>query len=104
MAWLAIITAGLCEVFGVTMMNRWQNEKKFSMIVWLIVSFALSLALLSYAMNSVPMSTAYAVWTGLGASGGALIGMIFFGESKNWKRILFITMILVSAVGLKLIS
>lgn len=104
MAWLAIITAGLCEVFGVTMMNRWQNEKKFSMIVWLIVSFALSLALLSYAMNSVPMSTAYAVWTGLGASGGALIGMIFFGESKDWKRILFITMILVSAVGLKLIS
>lgn len=104
MAWLAIITAGFCEVFGVTMMNRWQNEKKFSMIVWLIVSFALSLALLSYAMNSVPMSTAYAVWTGLGASGGALIGMIFFGESKNWKRILFITMILVSAVGLKLIS
>lgn len=104
MAWLAIITAGLCEVFGVTMMNRWQNEKKFSMIVWLIVSFALSLTLLSYAMNSVPMSTAYAVWTGLGASGGALIGMIFFGESKDWKRILFITMILVSAVGLKLIS
>jgi len=104
MAWLAIILAGFCEIFAVAMMNRWQDEKKISIIIWLILSFALSLALLSYAMNSIPMSTAYAVWTGLGASGGALIGMIFFGESKSWKRILFILMILISAVGLKLIS
>lgn len=104
MAWLAIITAGFCEVFGVTMMNRWQDERKISTIVFLVISFGLSLVLLSYAMNTVPMGTAYAVWTGIGASGGALIGMFFFGESKDWKRILFIIMILISAVGLKLIS
>ncbi|WP_397536472.1 DMT family transporter [Rummeliibacillus pycnus] len=104
MAWVAIILAGFCEVFGVAMMNRWQEEKKISIILFLILGFALSLALLSYAMNSVPMSTAYAVWTGIGASGGALIGMIFFGESKDWKRILFILMILISAIGLKLLS
>ncbi|MFJ8263607.1 DMT family transporter [Rummeliibacillus sp. NPDC094406] len=104
MAWVAIILAGFCEVFGVAMMNRWQEEKKISIILFLILGFALSLALLSYAMVSIPMSTAYAVWTGIGASGGALIGMIFFGESKDWKRILFILMILISAIGLKLLS
>jgi Membrane transporters of cations and cationic drugs len=59
---------------------------------------------LSYAMNTIPMGTAYAVWTGIGASGGALIGMFFFGESKDWKRIVFITMILIATIGLKITS
>ncbi|MGX9136354.1 DMT family transporter [Rummeliibacillus sp. JY-2-4R] len=104
MAWIAIIVAGFCEVFGVAMMNRWQEKKNISTILLLILSFGLSLLLLSYAMNTVSMSTAYAVWTGIGASGGALIGMLFFGESKDWKRILFIAMILISTIGLKLLS
>lgn len=50
------------------------------------------------------MGTAYAIWTGIGTSGGALVGMLFFGESKNWRRILFIFMIFGATVGLKLIS
>ena len=104
MAWIAIIAAGFCEVFGVAMMNRWQEKKNVSTILLLIISFGLSLLLLSYAMNTVSMSTAYAVWTGIGASGGALIGMMFFSESKDWKRILFIAMILISTIGLKLLS
>lgn len=104
MAWLAIVVAGFCEVFGVAMMNRWQEKRTYSTIVFLISSFGLSLILLSYAMRTVPMGTAYAIWTGIGASGGALIGILFFGESKDWKRIVFILMILVSAIGLKLIS
>jgi paired small multidrug resistance pump len=55
-------------------------------------------------METLPMGTAYAIWTGIGASGGALIGMLFYGESKDWRRILFIAMVLSSAVGLKLVS
>ena len=104
MAWLAIILAGFCEVFGVAMMNRWQEKRSISTIVFLVISFGFSLILLSYAMNSIPMGTAYAVWTGIGASGGALIGMFFFGESKDWKRIVFITMILSATIGLKITS
>lgn len=104
MAWLAIVVAGFCEVFGVAMMNRWQEKRTYSTIIFLISSFGLSLILLSYAMRTVPMGTAYAIWTGIGASGGALIGMLFFGESKDWKRIMFILMILISAIGLKLTS
>lgn len=104
MAWIALIIAGLLEVFGVAMMNRWQQYKHWTTIAALVVGFGSSLGLLSYAMETIPMGTAYAIWTGIGAAGGAIIGMIFFKESKDWRRILFITIILASAIGLKLFS
>ncbi|ETT82999.1 multidrug efflux SMR transporter [Viridibacillus sp. FSL R5-0477] len=104
MAWIALIVAGFCEVFGVAMMNKWQYEKKATIMISLIAGFTISFSCLSYAMNTIPMGTAYAIWTGIGASGGALIGIFFFGESKDWKRIVFITMVLSAAVGLKLVS
>lgn len=104
MAWIVLIVAGFCEVFGVAMMNRWQEDKKLSVMLSLIVGFGTSFSLLSYAMDTIPMGIAYSVWTGIGASGGALVGMIFFGESKSWKRIVCIMMILSAAVGLKLVS
>lgn len=104
MAWIALILAGFCEIFGVTMMNRWQLYRNWQTIVALIIGFGISLALLSYAMETIPMGTAYAVWTGIGAAGGALVGMIFFKESKDWRRIVFITLILAAAIGLKLFS
>jgi paired small multidrug resistance pump len=50
------------------------------------------------------MGTAYAIWTGIGASGGAILGMLLYGESKDWKRIVFIAMVLSAAIGLKLVS
>lgn len=104
MAWFALIVAGFLEVFGVAMMNRWQIKKDFTTIAALIIGFGCSLALLSYSMNTIPMGTAYAIWTGIGAAGGALVGMIFFKESTDWKRILFIFLILAAAIGLKLFS
>lgn len=104
MAWIALIIAGLLEVFGVAMMNRWQLYKNFTTIIALIIGFGASLALLSYAMITIPMGTAYAIWTGIGTAGGAIIGMIFFKESKDWRRLFFITLILFSAIGLKLFS
>lgn len=50
------------------------------------------------------MGTAYAIWTGIGASGGALIGMIFYGDSKDWRRLVLIAMVIGAAIGLKLVS
>jgi len=55
-------------------------------------------------MKSLPAGTAYAVWTGIGTVGGTLVGMFFYGEDKDWKRILFISLIIVAVVGLKLTS
>jgi paired small multidrug resistance pump len=62
----------------------------------------LSFGFLSLAMQALPMGTSYAVWTGIGTIGGTLVGMVFYKESHDWKRILFISMILIAAIGLKL--
>ncbi|MFJ6411382.1 QacE family quaternary ammonium compound efflux SMR transporter [Terribacillus saccharophilus] len=104
MAWTFLILAGLFEMFGVAMISKLHKDKSWKPVVLLILGFGASFLFLSIAMGSLPMGTAYAVWTGIGASGGAIIGMLFFNESKDWKRILFIAMVLGAAVGLKLVS
>ncbi|TSB48638.1 DMT family transporter [Alkalicoccobacillus porphyridii] len=104
MAWISVIIAGLCELFGVTMMNQLKQKKSLAPLIGLIVGFASSFVLLSYAMNSLPMGTVYAVWTGIGAFGGAVVGMIFYGESRNGLRLFFISLILLSVIGLKVVS
>ncbi|QHS21812.1 multidrug efflux SMR transporter [Virgibacillus sp. MSP4-1] len=103
MAWFAIIIAGICEVIGVLNLKR-LAEKKWDALVILIVTFGFSLTLLGFAMRTLSMATVYGVWTGIGTVGSTVMGMIIYGEPREWKRILFITMILSSAVGLKLIS
>ncbi|WP_053368066.1 DMT family transporter [Bacillus sp. FJAT-27245] len=104
MAWIALVFAGLLEMFGVAMMNRLNQKRDWQSLVLLILGFVASFFLLSFAMKTLPMGTAYAIWTGIGASGGALIGMFFYGESKDWKRLACISMVLGAAIGLKLIS
>ncbi|MFE7083352.1 DMT family transporter [Priestia megaterium] len=104
MAWISLILAGIFEMFGVTMINKVNKDRTWQALLLLIIGFGASFIFLAYAMQFLPMGTAYAVWTGIGASGGAILAMIFYGESKDWKRILFIAMILGAAVGLKLIS
>ncbi len=63
----------------------------------------LSFAGLAYAMETLPMGTAYAIWTGIGAAGGALLGMLFFNESKDWRRIFCIALVLGAAIFFKII-
>ena len=85
-------------------MNAYVSYRKKVNLLMMCVTFILSFILLSVAMSELPMSTAYAVWTGIGAVGGTLLGMIFYKESKDIKRILCIVVILASTVGLKLLS
>ncbi|MNI80408.1 Multidrug resistance protein YkkD [compost metagenome] len=92
------------EVVGVLGMNRIKRDRNAKAYLIFIIGIVLSFTLLSLAMQDLPMGTAYAIWTGIGTVGGALVGMFFFGESKDWRRILFIGMVLAAAVGLKLIS
>ncbi|ADP31802.1 QacE family quaternary ammonium compound efflux SMR transporter [Bacillus atrophaeus] len=103
-AWISLLFAGLLEMLGVTLMNQFQKDKSLKWLLCIIVGFAASFSLLSYAMETIPMGTAYAVWTGIGAAGGALVGILFYGEPKDAKRIFFIALILSSAVGLKILS
>ena len=77
MAWISLILAGLCEMFGVVMINKLHNSRNWQSLVLLVLGFGASFLFLAYAMKSLPMGTAYAIWTGIGASGGAILGMIF---------------------------
>lgn len=86
------------------MINKLYKDRNFLSAFYLLAGFGLSFLFLSLAMETLPMGTAYAVWTGIGASGGAILGMIFYSEPRNTARILFIAMVLGSAVGLKLVS
>lgn len=104
MAWVSLILAGMFEVVGVLGMNRINRDKNVKAYLLFCTGIILSFIFLSLALRNLPMGTAYAIWTGIGTAGGALVGMFFFGESQEWRRILFITMILAAAVGLKLIS
>lgn len=104
MAWISLILAGLCEMFGVVMINKLHKDRNWQALVLLFLGFGASFIFLAYSMKTLPMGTAYAIWTGIGASGGAILGMVFYGESKDWKRLVFIGMVLGSAIGLKLVS
>jgi len=104
MDWIILIIAGLFEMFGVAMINRLSTKKTLSTIFLIILGFGCSLALLSVALKTIPMGTGYAIWTGIGVVGGTLIGMFFFNESKDWKRMICILLILCSSIGLKLIG
>lgn len=104
MDWIALVLAGLSEIIGVVAINRINRTKSFASYALLICGFLLSFSFLSYAMQTISMGTAYAVWTGIGTVGSTAMGMIVYRESKDWKRILFIAMVLCSAVGLKLIA
>ncbi|GAB3068549.1 DMT family transporter [Virgibacillus ainsalahensis] len=104
MAWASLILAGLCEMFGVAMINKLHIARNWQSLFLLILGFGASFIFLAYSMETLPMGTAYAIWTGIGASGGAILGMLIYGESNDWKRLVFIGMVLGAAVGLKLVS
>ncbi|MCP1426726.1 paired small multidrug resistance pump [Paenibacillus xylanexedens] len=104
MNWVFLILAGIFEMIGVLMINKLHKDRNLNSLVLLVGGFGLSFMFLSIAMETLPMGTAYAVWTGIGASGGAILGMVFYGEPRNALRILFIALVLGSAVGLKLVS
>ncbi|MCL1696697.1 MULTISPECIES: multidrug efflux SMR transporter [unclassified Lysinibacillus] len=104
MAWVALLVAGLCEMMGVFMISKYNEAKSMKNLMLLIFAFTLSFAGLAFAMETLPMGTAYAIWTGIGAAGGALLGMMFFKESKDWRRVVCIVLVLGAAIFLKLLS
>ncbi|MGA3675347.1 DMT family transporter [Lysinibacillus sp. RS5] len=104
MAWIVLVVAGLCEMMGVYMISKYNEVKSMKNLALLIFVFTLSFAGLAYAMKTLPMGTAYAIWTGIGAAGGALLGMLLFNESKDWRRVVCIALVLGAAIFLKILS
>ena len=101
MAWLILVLAGLFEVGFTTCLKL---SKNFTVLPWAIgffVSITLSFLLLNKAIQTIPIGTAYAVWTGIGAAGTAILGIVFFKESGDFWRIFFLFLLIASIVGLK---
>lgn len=103
MDWLMLIVGGLFEVVGVIGLKRTADKGNVVNYFILIGGFIMSFQLLVGAMETIPLSTAYAVWTGIGTVGAAVVGMVFFKESKSRLRIVCILGIIFSVVGLKLV-
>ncbi|MBP2020105.1 quaternary ammonium compound-resistance protein SugE [Symbiobacterium terraclitae] len=104
MAWIYLVIAGLMEVGWATAMKYSAGFTRLWPSVLTIVLMLASFGLLNQAMKSLPLGTAYGVWTGIGAVGTALVGILALGEPRDALRILFILMILAGIVGLKVTS
>ena len=100
------MTAGFCEVSGVFFLTKFQKSfgvKKAANFLILVANFALSLWLLSYAMQAMAMSVAYAIWTDIGAIGAVGVGVVFNGEKMSAQKAFYLSLITLSAVMLKII-
>ncbi|MDR1416916.1 MAG: multidrug efflux SMR transporter [Prevotellaceae bacterium] len=104
MSWIYLFLAGLFEV-GWPLGFKLSQQPERSRLLWLtaaVISMGVSGALLWLAQRSIPIGTAYAVWTGVGAVGTLLIGVLFFGDSASVWRMLSALLIVAGIVGLKL--
>ncbi len=102
MAWFLLISAGLVEiVFALSLKYNHGFSKLWPSIITAISGIG-SFGLLMWAIKTLPLGTAYAVWTGMGAVGVAILGIILFKESVDWYRLFSITLVIVGIIGLKL--
>ena len=99
-----MIVAGLFEVAFTSCLKMSDNFTKTSWSIGFFISISLSFLLLNKAIQGIPMGTAYAVWTGIGAVGTVIVGILFFNEPLYFWRIFFISTLIASIVGLKVVS
>ena len=104
MAWLILFIAGIFEVAWAIGLKYSEGLTKLWPSVFTVVSVLISMGLLAFSLKYLPVGTAYAVWTGIGAVGTAILGIILFGESKEMIRIFFILLIVIGIVGLRIFS
>jgi quaternary ammonium compound-resistance protein SugE len=103
-AWLALLAAGLLEIAWALVLKYSDGLTRFWPTTLTLVAIVLSFGLMALALRSLPFGTAYAIWTGIGAAGSIIVGMLVFSESADPVRILCLTLIVAGMVGLKLNS
>lgn len=107
MAWILLVLGGLFEVGFTTCLGKAKETTGTASLLWLLgffVSLTASMVLLYKATQILPLGTAYAVWTGIGAVGTVLIGIFFFKEPATFWRLFFILTLIASIIGLKFVS
>ncbi|MSN96174.1 multidrug transporter [Campylobacter sp. FMV-PI01] len=103
---LALLISGLLEIFGVYLNSRFSKftgYKKFIGFWVIMLNFGISLLFLRYAMKAMPMSVAYAIWTGIGVLGAVFIGVIFDDEKFSLKKSIYLGLIVISVIMLKIL-
>jgi len=107
MNWILLIIAGLFEVGFVTCLGKARESTGISTAYWyggFLICLTISMLLLVKVTQDLPIGTAYAVWTGIGAVGTVLVGIILFKEPADFWRLFFLTTLIISIIGLKIVS
>lgn len=104
MAWISLVVAGLFEVGWAIGLKYTDGFSRLWPTVWTVAAMIVSLAFLEYALRTLPVGTAYAIWVGIGAVGTAILGMVLFGESREPLRLACLVLIVAGVIGLKVVT
>lgn len=102
MSWLILLIAGLLEVVWAIGLKYTDGFTRLTPSIITVTAMVVSVVLLSWAMKTLPIGTAYAIWTGIGAVGAAMAGIVLLGESASLGRVLSLCLIVAGIIGLKL--
>ncbi len=104
MYWIYLVIAGLFEVTWATTMKLSHGFTKLNYTIFTIVGLALSMGFLAIAIKKLPMSLAYPIWTGIGAVGSIIVGVVLFGDKLSPLTWVFVALLLISIIGIKFSS
>ena len=104
MAWIFLVVAGLMEVLWSTSLKLSHGFTQLGYSVLTVAGMVVSFLFLAQAMKTLPLGTAYAVWTGIGAVGAVIVGIVFFREAVTLPRMVFVALLLIGLLGLKATS
>lgn len=104
MAWLVLLVAGLFEIGWAIGLKYTEGFTRLAPTVATVAAMIVSLFLLGLAVRTLPVGTAYAVWTGIGTLGTVLLGIVLFGDSTEPLRLVCIVMIVAGVIGLKIVT
>ena len=102
MAWVILGVAGLLEMAWALLLKQSAGFTRPAPTIGFIVSLILSMGLLAQALKSLPVGTAYAIWTGIGAAGTAIVGMIWLGEPRSVLKLVSLLLLVADIIGLRL--
>lgn len=104
MAWIYLLIAGIIEVFWATCMKYSEGFTKLPASIATIIGMIASFYFLAKATRVLPLGTSYAIWTGIGALGTVILGIVLFKEPMDIKKMIFVSFLLIGILGLKLTS
>ena len=102
MGWIILSIAGVLEVVWALLLKQSEGFSKPAPTIGFLIALTASMGLLAFALRTLPVGTAYAVWTGIGAAGTAIVGMLWLGEPRDALRLVSLMLLLAGFIGLRL--